>query len=74
MVAYKGLAGEHIVQALQEDLVAGRDPRTGDYMDPDYLDWLKRTSPDLFNDKKPTDKEWKPKPGTDPLTGLPLAN
>ena len=63
---------EHLHAA---DMLAGIDPRTGGYIDDDYLIDLEKTSPDLFKDKPdPTgDKKWKPKPGTDPLTGLPLA-
>ena len=58
----------------KEYMVAGVDPRTGGYIDDDYLRDLEKTSPDLFKDKPdPTGgKQWKPKPGTDPLTGLPL--
>ena len=42
-------------------------------MDPDYLRNLEKTSPDIFKDpKKGGGSKHQPKPGTDPLTGMPL--
>ena len=54
--------------------LAQRDPLDDirNDMDPDYLRNLEKTSPDIFKDPSKGGSEWKPKPGTDPLTGMPL--